>query len=110
MPTAIYHDRDGHIVAVDMRVGDSLMEAAMDHGIRGIVAECGGGCTCGTCHVYVDEAWWTRVPAADEMEQQLLDVITERRPNSRLSCQVRMSDALDGIEVHVANNETQGSR
>jgi 2Fe-2S ferredoxin len=73
------------------------------HGVEGIVAECGGACSCATCHVYVDEAFTDRVGGAGDLEDDMLDgAAAERLPNSRLSCQIKMRDELDGLLVRIA--------
>ena len=71
----------------------------------GIVAECGGACACATCHSYIDEAWLDKIPAMDDMEDSMLDAAYERKDNSRLTCQLEVSDELDGLVVHVAEND-----
>ncbi|GAB7546001.1 2Fe-2S iron-sulfur cluster-binding protein [Cupriavidus sp. 8B] len=107
MPTITYILKDGSRKAVAAPNGKSLMEVAIANNIRGIDAECGGCCSCATCHVYVDEEWSGRLPDADQMEDELLDgVSAQRRPESRLSCQITVSDALDGLVVRVPT--TQG--
>lgn len=80
------------------------MEGAIDNDVIGIVAECGGACACATCHAYIADAWLSRLPPMEDMEDAMLDSAIERRPNSRLTCQIEVSDELDGLEVHVANN------
>jgi ferredoxin, 2Fe-2S len=79
--------------------GSTVMEAAIRNAIPGIEAECGGACACATCHVYVDEAWVDAVGSAAPMEEDMLDFAFDVRPNSRLSCQIKVSDALDGLIV-----------
>ena len=79
------------------------METAVKNGVKGIVAECGGACACATCHVYVDEAFTVVVGEPGDLEDDMLDgTAAERLPNSRLSCQIRMSPALNGLTVHIA--------
>ena len=91
---------------VDARAGLSVMQAAINEGIDGIVAECGGNAMCATCHVYVDPAWEAKVPAIRQDEEDMLDsTASERKPNSRLSCQISMTPELDGLVVHLP--ETQ---
>lgn len=77
------------------------MEAAKKNDIPGIEAECGGACACATCHVYVDEAWTGKVGKAEEMEEDMLDFAFDVRPESRLCCQIKVSDELDGLVVKV---------
>ena len=81
------------------------MEGAINNDIGGIVAECGGACACATCHSYIDEAWLDKLPAMDDMEDSMLDAAMDRKPTSRLTCQIEVNDALDGLVVHVADNE-----
>ena len=71
----------------------------------GLKAECDGCCACATCHSYVDEAWLDKLPAMDDMEDSMLDAAMDRKPTSRLTCQIEVNDALDGLVVHVADNE-----
>jgi len=82
------------------------MEAAVDNNVAGVVAECGGACACATCHVYVEQAWLNKLPAMDDMEDAMLDSALDRQANSRLSCQLEISDALDGLTVTAADNES----
>ena len=77
----------------------TLMEAAKLNSVPGIDAECGGACACATCHVYVDEAWREKTGTPSQMEEDMLDFAFEVRPNSRLSCQIKVSEALDGLVV-----------
>ena len=87
----------------DAELGRSLMEVAREHGVPGILADCGGGCACATCHVYVDEQWREAVGTPDEIENEMLDMVSDlREPNSRLSCQIKLKAELDGIRVTVA--------
>ena len=102
MPTIHYIHPDGHRTTVDAKAGTSVMEAAIRHNVRGIDAECGGSCSCATCHVYVDPAFFARLPAADEMESELLEgVAAPRESTSRLSCQIAMTAELEGLTVRI---------
>ena len=101
MPKVFFEQPDGRIDEVDARSGESLMEAAVDNDIRGIVAECGGACSCATCHVYVDPDWAGRLPPPDPLEDGMLDCVIDRQPTSRLSCQIRVDDSLEGMKVRV---------
>ncbi len=106
MPTVHYILTDGSTQSVEAKAGNSLMETAVFNNVRGIDAECGGSCACATCHVYVDDAFVSRLAPPDDMENELLDATaSERAPNSRLSCQITVTDALDGLTVRVP--ETQ---
>ncbi len=102
--TVTITDTDGEITRIaDAEEGTSLMEAAREAGVEGIIAECGGACSCATCHVYVDEQWMEKVGQPDDVEEDMLDMVEEiRRPNSRLSCQIKLSAALDGLAATVA--------
>jgi 2Fe-2S ferredoxin len=105
MPKISFLNASGNVEQVDAKAGLTLMEVAVDNNIAGIVAECGGACACATCHAYIDEAWLDKLPAMDDMEDAMLDSALDRRPNSRLSCQIEISDDLDGLALTVADNE-----
>ena len=106
MTKIIYRSRDGASQEVEVAAGYTLMEGAVDNNVGGIVAECGGACACATCHAYIDEAWLAKLPPIDDMEDAMLDSAMERRSNSRLTCQIEVSDALDGLGLEVADNES----
>jgi 2Fe-2S ferredoxin len=83
--------------------GTSLMELGKQNGVAGIMGDCGGGCACATCHVYVDEAWWAKVGEPDDIEFAMLDMVADvMKDTSRLGCQIKMKPELDGLEVTVA--------
>jgi 2Fe-2S ferredoxin len=105
MPTIRITDIAGATRDIDAKAGLTLMEVAVDNNVAGIVAECGGACACATCHAYIDEIWMEKLPAMDDMEDAMLDSALERRPNSRLSCQIEITDDLDGLALTVADNE-----
>jgi 2Fe-2S ferredoxin len=105
MPRITYLNDDGGRQDLEIDIGSTVMEGAVDNNVPGIVAECGGACACATCHAYIDDAWLERLPPMSEMEDAMLDSALERRPNSRLSCQLEVTAELDGLIVHVANNE-----
>ena len=90
---------DGTHFDVDVENGSTVMENAIRNAIPGIEAECGGACACATCHVYVDDAWTAAVGPAEHMEEDMLDFAFDVRPSSRLSCQIRIRDDLDGLVV-----------
>jgi 2Fe-2S ferredoxin len=92
---------DGVRREIDAPVGITLMEVARQNGVLGIVAQCGGACACATCHVYVDAAWLARLDPPEDMEEGMLETAWEPRQNSRLSCQIQISAALDGLQVTV---------
>lgn len=99
MPKITYVDHAGAERTVEGSVGATVMETALRNNVPGIDAECGGACACATCHVYVDDAWIAAVGKAQDMEQDMLDFASDVRANSRLSCQIRITPALDGLSV-----------
>ncbi len=98
---------DGQVISIaDAPVGESLMEVARSRGVDGILGDCGGGCACATCHVYVDAEWEAVVGKPDDIEEMTLDMVSHvTRDNSRLSCQIKLSPELDGLRVHVAPHD-----
>ncbi len=105
MPTIHYITSDGEKHSVEVQNGYSVMEGAINNNIEGIVAECGGACACATCHAYIEEGWAEKLPPMDDMEDSMLDAAYERQDNSRLTCQIEVTDALDGLVVKVGENE-----
>lgn len=103
MPKVTYVAHDGSSQDVDVEAGENVMRGALYNGVDGIVGECGGALSCATCHCYVDDAWTGKVggPASEAEEELLQSAASEVRPTSRLSCQIEMSDALDGLIVHL---------
>ncbi len=101
MPRITFISHDGEVHEVEVEVGRSVMNAAIDNLVPGIDADCGGECACATCHVYVDDAWVEKVGTPDEAEDAMLDLNPERTSSSRLSCQIRITDALDGFRARV---------
>jgi ferredoxin, 2Fe-2S len=100
MPKITYIEHDGTQHTVDGEIGATVMETALRHSVPGIVAECGGSCTCATCMVYVAEEWKDRVGARSDEEEDQLDQAFDVRPTSRLSCQIKVTEELDGLVVH----------
>jgi 2Fe-2S ferredoxin len=100
-----YIEHDGREHVVEVRNGLSVMEGAIRNNVPGIDADCGGACACATCHVYVDEAWRDKTGEPSAMEESMLDFAEEVQPNSRLSCQIQLTQALDGLTVDLP--ETQ---
>lgn len=92
-------DADGRQTEATAAQGQSVMSVAINNGVDAIVAECGGFCACGTCHCYIDEAWMERLAPADDSEQGMIECVMNPTERSRLSCQIKMSDALDGLVV-----------
>jgi 2Fe-2S ferredoxin len=105
MPKIIFHCLDGERRAVDAPVGGTVMEAAIDANIDGIVAECGGACACATCHSFVVPDWAPKLPHMSDMEDAMLDSALDRDDRSRLCCQIEVTESLDGLEIIVADNE-----
>jgi ferredoxin, 2Fe-2S len=105
MPSITFTDSSGESRTVDAENGSTVMETALRNAIPEIEAECGGACSCATCHVYVDEAWSATVGGPSPMEEDMLDFAFEVRPTSRLSCQIKVSDALDGLVVHTPSRQ-----
>lgn len=102
MPTVVFILPTGEARPVDVANGTTLLTAAVKHGIDGIVGECGGVCMCATCHIYVQEPFLDRLPPIQDTEEAVLEVTNaERLSNSRLSCQIKMTERLDGITVQV---------
>ena len=99
MPKVTFIAADGTARTVEAQVGATLMETAIRNSVPGIDAECGGACACATCHVYVDEAWLATVGKAQPMEEDMLDFASDVRKTSRLSFQIKITDALDGLTV-----------
>lgn len=106
MPKVTYIEFNGTAHEVDLPIGSSLVEGAVQNDIPGIVAECGGSCMCSTCHVYVDDGFTDKLPEKEEEEDEMLEeAAAEVKENSRLSCQLRMTEDMDGIIVRMP--ETQ---
>lgn len=107
MPKITYVDHAGHGTQVDVPVGENVMRGALYNGIEGIAGECGGALSCATCHCYIDDAWAVKVggPSSEVEEELLGSTSSELKPTSRLSCQVIMSDALDGLIVHLPESQ-----
>ena len=102
MPTVHFLLPDSTVRRIEIEPGISLMRAAVENSVPGIVGECGGSAMCGTCHVYVDAGFVDRVPAPDMVENEMLEALeTERRATSRLSCQILVSEELEGLTVEV---------
>ena len=101
MAEVTYHLANGEKLSVDVPAGETVMKGAVTYGIPGIVAECGGVLTCATCHVHVLNEWYDRFPAPDISEQEMLEIVDNLQPCSRLSCQLKITDALSGVQVRV---------
>ena len=102
MPRLSYISHDGIRSDIEVNLGGTVMQNALERGLAGINGDCGGACQCCTCHVYVEESWLAKLPPMEEMEDAMLDSTAEpRRPNSRLSCMLTMGSELDGLVVHL---------
>jgi len=105
MLTVVFIDHAGATYQVEAPLNKSLMQIALDNSVPGILGDCGGSCSCATCHGYVDEPWVTQLPARSETEVFMLEGVPELRENSRLCCQIRMSPQLDGVVVHLPQEQ-----
>lgn len=105
MAKVIFVDYEGVEREVDAKAGESLMEAAVNNDVPGIDADCGGACACATCHVFVDPNWFDRVGKPGDLESEMLDVADEVRETSRLSCQIEISNELDGLRVETPESQ-----
>ncbi len=105
MPRITFIEPDGFRRVINAPVGITLMEAAMQNGVQGILALCGGACACATCHVYVDAAWLPSLGDKEEMEEGMLECAWEPGENSRLGCQVHITSDMDGLEVTVPQRQ-----
>jgi len=105
MAKITYIEHDGTEHTVDVKPGLSVMEGAVKNNIPGIDADCGGACACATCHVYVDEAWQGKTGSPTAMEEAMLDFAEGVEPNSRLSCQIKVSDELEGLIVRLPESQ-----
>jgi 2Fe-2S ferredoxin len=105
MPKVTYIEHGGARHEIEVPVGDSVMRGAVYNGVPGIDADCGGECACATCHVFVDPAWLARTGEQGEMERSMLSFGANTRENSRLSCQIRVTEALDGLVVNLPDGQ-----
>ena len=105
MAKITYIEHNGKNHTIDVTNGLSVMEGAVQNNIPGIDADCGGGCACATCHVYVDEKWFSKLPKKEDSEQDMLDVAYQPNSFSRLSCQIIVSDELDGLVVKMPSKQ-----
>ena len=105
MPKIVFIEPGGARREVHAPVGITLMEAARQQGIEGILAQCGGACACATCHVYIDPAWAAKLPPREDMEEGMLENAWEPRGNSRLSCQIHITADMEGMQVIVPQRQ-----
>ena len=106
MPKITYIENSGKSHTIDVAKDLTVMEGAIQNDIPGIDADCGGACACATCHVYVDEKWFNKLPKIESAEQDMLDVAFEPNKFSRLGCQIIVSDELDGLTVNIPSKQT----
>jgi len=106
MSKITYIDNQGNSKTIDVEKGLSVMEGAIQNDIPGIDADCGGSMACATCHVYVEEKWFDKLPNAEEAEVDMIDMAFEPKKNSRLSCQLIVTDELDGLIVKTPEKQT----
>ena len=105
MPKITYINSNAKVHTIDVQSGLTVMEGAIQNDIPGIDADCGGGMSCATCHVYVDEEWLDKLPDKEDGEEDMLDMAFEPKKNSRLSCQIIVSDELNGLVVHLPEKQ-----
>ena len=105
MAKITYKDYQGSSKTIEVKNGLSVMEGAVQNDIPGIDADCGGSMACATCHVYIEEKWLDKLPKAEDAEVDMIDMAYEPKKNSRLSCQVIVSDELDGLTVNIPSKQ-----
>ena len=105
MPKITYKDFQGNSKTIEVENGLTVMEGAIQNNIPGIDADCGGSMACATCHVYVEEKWFDKLPKAEDAEVDMIDMAHEPKKNSRLSCQLVVSDDLDGLVVNIPTKQ-----
>jgi 2Fe-2S ferredoxin len=106
VPKVVYVEHNGNQTEVELNEGWTLMQGATLNGVEGIEGECGGSLSCATCHCYVDEAYLDKLPRMSDTEEEMLEcTASERKANSRLSCQIKMTPELDGIVVHLPEEQ-----
>ena len=106
MPKITYNDFQGNSKTIEVDNGLSVMEGAIQKDIPGIDADCGGSLACATCHIYVEDRWFDKIPKAEDAENDMIDMAFEPKKNSRLSCQIIVNDELDGLEVTTPKKQT----
>ena len=105
MPKITYIEHNGKFHTIEVASGLSVMEGAVQNNIPGIDADCGGSMACATCHVYVKEDWFNKLPKKEDGEEDMLDMAFEPKKNSRLSCQIMVTDELDGLQVNLPEKQ-----
>jgi 2Fe-2S ferredoxin len=105
MPKVTYIEHNGTVHEIDVPVGRSVMQGAVENAVPGIDADCGGACACATCHVFVEPDWVDRAGARTEREQEMLSFAADTQPNSRLACQIKVTGDLDGLVVRMPEGQ-----
>jgi len=105
MPLITYVEHDGNITEVDLPIGESLMEGAIDNGIEGIIGKCGVACVCATCHCIVDDTWVEKTGSPSEDEEMMLEAVSEKHENSRLSCQMIVTEEMEGLIIRLPESQ-----
>lgn len=105
MPRLTIIEHNGTEHRLDAEPGKSVMQSVIDAMVPGIMADCGGSCSCATCHCYVDDAWWPKLPAPESAERDMLECALEPRETSRLSCQIRVTPATDGLVIRLPKSQ-----
>ena len=105
MPKITYIEHNGKSHTIEVAKSLTVMEGAVQNNIPGIDADCGGGCACATCHVYVDEKWFNKLPKKEDAEEDMLDMAYEPKKFSRLSCQITVEDSLNGLVVKMPSKQ-----
>lgn len=105
MVSITFIDNSNTAHTVEVSPGLTVMQGALDHAVEGIVGECGGSCSCGTCHCYIDESWQQKIGPMTELERSTLECAIDIRPTSRLSCQLTITPELDGMVVHLPESQ-----
>ena len=106
MPKITYIDYKGNYKTIEVENSLTVMEAAVQNNVPGIDADCGGGMACATCHVYVEDSWFNKLPKAEDAEKDMIDMAYNPKKNSRLSCQIIVSDEIDGLTVTTPEKQT----
>lgn len=105
MVELIFKTPDGDTVTLNVPAEGTVMDAAVANNVPGIIADCGGSMVCGTCHVTVSEEWQSKLPAQADMEKEILEYVPEPQPNARLTCQLKVTDELNGIELKIPESQ-----
>lgn len=105
MPTITFIDKQGQAIRVQADIGETIMKVALRHDVKGIDADCGGLCACGTCHVYIENPWLDALASPSDMERDMVSFTVEPRPTSRLACQIVVDASHEGLQVHLPEKQ-----